>query len=907
MRHVSLEFRPLTAALAQLPFKSLCGLQMRDMGVGDSCPICLKEAAIKSAAPSFDLQLDKLKHEDAHDSNKLTALQAVKQSGKMVNRDGFLSQDDYQSMLEKLDKKDHYAYRMGLVGHAIHVRTGAVNIVDRVEPEVDGLGDAGTAGSTDAWTAVPSIPRPEMNDSPMGTDVLDFGKPMRSEGALDEEEKEAEIGQNLTSLTVANLVAEQEKSLNEGISATLNQVQRYRTYAELLRVANREELADWLDSLGTSKLHLAKLMMKLQSGPRMFRMSCAEQFSPRSAIVVEQVLGELWKYEQGIVDSYLKIATQNPNFGADLLSRTASHSDSLYHCAYMATTAGDLVPGPREPNPNMAHMWNDSYSNENAFEDADMKLGDCHECNEPLTTRDVVACSLCESGKQSTVTRMACWNCMGSGRMAICACGEPSFIESEWRPIERWASWRKRADEVKRVTRFADIPVHIEYEPGDVKTYPDGNSRKYKCAYGFIPGTTGADGEPFDVFLGGYPNRKAYLVTQMKPDGSFDEEKAMLGFKDASTAEAMFRSHHPRNAESQFGGIREMGLDQFMDDYVYEPRDDAFKPKLITKNVPLEQTGPAMKVADHGPGDSDGCDSGKPVGGSHEFRNLAKSDPAVKNFVKMVLDPKVLGSIAKDKPDFPIANIKGAPPMPPGISTLGDIVKAMAETEPPKQKQPKSQVVNKAISSGNKSADALTDAMSGDPKEAAKAFESLKSDPTVGAVAGQIHAMLSNPEMAGKMAGMMKDLVSGSPVAGRYGWTSVLPAQTKVPSKVETPKKSPSSNQQSPGFTNPKEPNRSNQPSVDFSPVQSPAEQAWKKEAGKLKELWDQMWKLLGGPGMKGAFLINADMPGGQSTPSSIPQYDEPVNGPFPDTDGDQDELMGIHAQFEMSMMEIVY
>src|SRR5208337_3658564 len=114
--------------------------------------------------------------------------------------------------------------------------------------------------------------------------------------------------------------------------------------------------------------------------------------------------------------------------GTDLLLSQLDLSDGLYYCGSRAAQAGDLVPGPREPNESMAHMWNDSYHNDNAFEDADLKLGECQNCEAELDTTRVIACPLC-AGRTAMVAQPNCWNCMGAGRFVVCACGEPSFFE----------------------------------------------------------------------------------------------------------------------------------------------------------------------------------------------------------------------------------------------------------------------------------------------------------------------------------------------------------------------------------------------------------------------------------------------------------------------------------------------
>lgn len=70
--------------------------------------------------------------------------------------------------------------------------------------------------------------------------------------------------------------------------------------------------------------------------------------------------------------------------------------------------------------------------------------------------------------------------------------------------------------------------------------------RIYTCDYGFIPGTTSPDGEEFDVYVGTCLDAPtAYLITQYKQDGSYDEPKLMLAFSSVEDAVSAFLAHMP--------------------------------------------------------------------------------------------------------------------------------------------------------------------------------------------------------------------------------------------------------------------------------------------------------------------------------------------------------------------------
>ena len=107
------------------------------------------------------------------------------------------------------------------------------------------------------------------------------------------------------------------------------------------------------------------------------------------------------------------------------------------------------------------------------------------------------------------------------------------------------------ADTVKFKTDFQGIPVHIDRPKGFVQKGPDGKGgewqRRYKFDYGFIPKTSGGDGDGLDVFIG--PDKKApeaYWAVQTKHDGSFDEYKVFLGFTSRDAAMAAYREHIPK-------------------------------------------------------------------------------------------------------------------------------------------------------------------------------------------------------------------------------------------------------------------------------------------------------------------------------------------------------------------------
>lgn len=91
----------------------------------------------------------------------------------------------------------------------------------------------------------------------------------------------------------------------------------------------------------------------------------------------------------------------------------------------------------------------------------------------------------------------------------------------------------------------------IEVPMGGIRSgvSPDGTAWSQPmigAGYGFLPGTIELDREPVDVFAG--PDAAAplvYAVTQLRPDGTLDERKLLLGFPTAQEAIQVFLANGP--------------------------------------------------------------------------------------------------------------------------------------------------------------------------------------------------------------------------------------------------------------------------------------------------------------------------------------------------------------------------
>jgi hypothetical protein len=64
--------------------------------------------------------------------------------------------------------------------------------------------------------------------------------------------------------------------------------------------------------------------------------------------------------------------------------------------------------------------------------------------------------------------------------------------------------------------------------------------------YGYIVGTTGADGDGVDCFIGFYPQSETAYVINQNVGGRFDEHKVMLAFPDEETARRAYQDSYER-------------------------------------------------------------------------------------------------------------------------------------------------------------------------------------------------------------------------------------------------------------------------------------------------------------------------------------------------------------------------
>ena len=115
------------------------------------------------------------------------------------------------------------------------------------------------------------------------------------------------------------------------------------------------------------------------------------------------------------------------------------------------------------------------------------------------------------------------------------------------------------------------VPIAIENPAGSTRRGVDRNGKPWESTlsahYGYVKGSTGADGDAVDVFVkpgtAGDWRGPVFVVNQSQPDtGRFDEHKAVIGAGDWGEAAAIYHANYAKDWKG-FGSMTEMSQDQF--------------------------------------------------------------------------------------------------------------------------------------------------------------------------------------------------------------------------------------------------------------------------------------------------------------------------------------------------------
>lgn len=146
-------------------------------------------------------------------------------------------------------------------------------------------------------------------------------------------------------------------------------------------------------------------------------------------------------------------------------------------------------------------------------------------------------------------------------------------------------------DPVQKTRQIRGVTCKIEWPKGTKRKYMDKKDPKkvnyeklMKADYGYIPGTKDADGEQLDVYVGpDLKSDKVFVIRQLKDDGSFDENKVMMGYDSLEDAKKSYLDHMP---PKRLGKVTETTVEKFKAEHLIESKK-AFR-KVAHRGVPRD-------------------------------------------------------------------------------------------------------------------------------------------------------------------------------------------------------------------------------------------------------------------------------------------------------------------------------
>jgi hypothetical protein len=99
---------------------------------------------------------------------------------------------------------------------------------------------------------------------------------------------------------------------------------------------------------------------------------------------------------------------------------------------------------------------------------------------------------------------------------------------------------------------FQGMPISIENAKGSTRSGIDKDGHPWSITmlrpYGYIKGTEGVDGDAVDVYIGdNLLSQLVFIVHTKNPDGSYDEDKCMIGFNSVEEARQCIEVHYDRD------------------------------------------------------------------------------------------------------------------------------------------------------------------------------------------------------------------------------------------------------------------------------------------------------------------------------------------------------------------------
>lgn len=143
----------------------------------------------------------------------------------------------------------------------------------------------------------------------------------------------------------------------------------------------------------------------------------------------------------------------------------------------------------------------------------------------------------------------------------------------------------------------AGFDISVENPAGSVRRgiSSDGTpwETEMKDHYGYIKGSTGADGDHLDAFIGPDPaSEKVFVVDQIRSEDEnkpFDEHKVILGARSAEDARDIYKRNFSDNAEPRIAAITETTPGDLKDWMKSGNTREAFAESDIAKRPPLPE------------------------------------------------------------------------------------------------------------------------------------------------------------------------------------------------------------------------------------------------------------------------------------------------------------------------------
>lgn len=165
----------------------------------------------------------------------------------------------------------------------------------------------------------------------------------------------------------------------------------------------------------------------------------------------------------------------------------------------------------------------------------------------------------------------------------------------------------KKARALEGKLEFQELPVSVENAKGSIRSGvdPDGHpwATTMLSPYGYIRGTEGVDGDAVDVFVGDNPLSQLVFVAHIKkPDGTYDEDKCLIGYNSEDEARKVIENHYDRDI---LQGMETLTLGQFRQrleakpgQKITAPRPRAAVLKDLRANLALLRDIKAVQKAD---------------------------------------------------------------------------------------------------------------------------------------------------------------------------------------------------------------------------------------------------------------------------------------------------------------------